>query len=198
MHTLYRPMVTYYCTQPWYGRRQATHIKPFFRSTYPCRLFYCKWFIFNDRHVPSPFFLVCDYFKTIMDVVGSGFDSPMTRFRTLGIRIQTRMLLEPVLHTITQWGLIGFEFYQEISSFVPDFIDDILLLLHGICGDNLSGYVDFVNQYRKSLYLITLFLTCLSCDCNAGVERKSRGLVVTELLTSLEITGENTIFAHKQ
>ena len=128
-------------------------------------------FIFYNRHISTPFFLVSYDVKTVKDTIGPGLDPAMPEFRSLSVGIYRSAFFEPVFHAITQWRLVCFQFYQEITAILSDPVDDILLHGHGIGCDYLSGYIDFIDKPRYGLYLIAFLSAGFGSQCDAGVVR---------------------------
>ena len=54
-------------------------------------------------------------------------------------------------------GWLAFEFYQKVSAFLSDFLDNVLLHGYGVGCDNLSCDIYFIKKYRYGLYLVALF-----------------------------------------
>ena len=127
MHAFDRPVTAHIRTQSRRIRRHACHIQPFFVGMRAWGFFDCVGFTLYNRHLSSPPHFFGDNFKSVIYVIGSCLYSSMTEFGTFRIEIQRYAPFDPVLHPITQRSLVRFGFYKEITSFPPDYIDDVFL-----------------------------------------------------------------------
>lgn len=166
MHAFYRPMVSHQRAQCRGARWQTAHIQPLFRGMCARFLSYRFGFIFYNRHVSSPLFLVSYDVKTVKDTISSGLYSAMPKFWPLCVRICRSALFDPVFHAITQRWLICFQFYQKITPF------SLILSMIFFCIDMASA--------------VTIFPDILILSI-------SRGIAFISLLFSLQASVANVI-----
>lgn len=123
------------------GGGKGAYIKTLFHRPFSCqflRRLGCK---FHNRHVTSPFFLVCNQIQAVVNTVCARLYPPGFKVGSLRDNPQRFCIPEFVLHAVAEGGLVCLEFYHKVPFLSPDCIDYIFLHRHGIGRDYLSRQV---------------------------------------------------------
>lgn len=114
----------------------AAYLQPFLSSAASCWLFDSLALIFYDGQIVVPLLLICNEVSPVKHAIASRLNSSMSEFRFAIIGVNGGSFLDFILYTVTQRPLVWFQFYEEVSVFLPDFVNDIFLHGHGICCDD--------------------------------------------------------------
>lgn len=127
VHAFNRPVPAYELAQQRVVVAEACDIQPLFRSLPAGGFLYRFRDIFYDGQVASPFLFVDNQVRTAVNDLGSRFYPAVAELRSIGIPVEGFCRIEPVLHSVAEAALVGLQLYEEVTSLLLDFVDDVLL-----------------------------------------------------------------------